>query len=555
MLQRSSASTALSYALDHSTPLPNWTLLPKFSSTLLSAPDTLLLPNNLDLSDKSSLSSTPSILKRRRPTPIPRTPTPLPPLVRKNSPFHFVPYTLISSPMNHSATSHSASSITSTPVMVSSTPTFVSEDTLCAPGTTDISSTTGTRASTPELVYPSPAYSPPPALFKLDIEDQDSDMSLEEGEILPELDLPGLTQLDNLLHKEVQTDSKVGVAASILREFLLKQFLHQKKSKSATSDGSNAPPSSPSVEGIALNLLEFAATAKAAADVLSSEDPSSSDDTFASTYEKADSTSVTSPSSTAASDPRQKKFSFADATKPSLWTPIGQHPGKDWTINCPGTAGYYPFPIPDAGHVIDASYVKFDLSPSYPQILGTHGKGLPVHYRLLRAKRSVTPAGPYSRQQIRLFDPSEPFNHWVLDALVPEGDKSLTASPRHYMWQRDQIRSTEAQLAALMSQMGRLTNDAQESLRDLELANAFARLTDQIDWSGNNNKSNNPEAHEAYIDTTRDAYNFPDVTPPVLDHKDKRCHRCGIRGHIRAKCPNRKKPYTKKGKNAKYWKD
>jgi len=172
---------------------------------------------------------------------------------------------------------------------------------------------------------------------------------------------------------------------------------------------------------------------------------------------------------------------------------------------------------------------------------------------------TINPAGPYTRQQIRLFKPIEPFVHWVEEALEIEGDHSLTAGVHHYMWQCKQIKSIEAQLTALLSEQGRLANDAQEVLKDLEYANAFTRVTDQIAWLKSRTLAPNSEAQDAYADLVHhnDIYcDTPDdLTIDIGDHKDKRCHRCGVRGHIRAKCPYRRKPRSKKSKNTKSWAD
>ena len=450
--------------------------------------------------------------------------------------------------------------------------TPASANSLAAPGITITRppSTTATRASTPDLQFPSPAQgeyifptppiSPPPALFRLDIEegeiDEDMDTDNDDSDqLLPALDLPPLQQLINHTTKEAATGSKVGISASIIQEFLLKQFLHQ-RNKSSTSDsadgnisqGSIAPPSSPSGDpdaDAAITLLEISATARAAAETMTSDDSTS--DSLASTYEK------NTPSLTSAStDPRKKKIIIEKKQVPR-WIPIGQHPGPGWTVNCPGTPYYHQFPIPDAGHLFDASYIKIDLNPAYPLIQGTHGKDMPIHSRLLRAKRTIfKPVPPYSSNMIQLFDSTQPFAFAVHNAIDQEGDLSLTASIRHYMWQREQIKSLEEQTITLMRQMESISNNAIETLADLENADAFNRVTNAMSYLGNDGPIKTAEAHDAYNKIMRaEDPTFNYVGEVEEDRMDKRCHKCGIRGHIRANCTYKKRPYSKRNRSAK----
>ena len=60
-----------------------------------------------------------------------------------------------------------------------------------------------------------------------------------------------------------------------------------------------------------------------------------------------------------------------------------------------------------------AEYVKYVMDPAYPLILGTMGKGDPIHSCLLRPHPKQHLPSPYSGTQQGFFRPKQPFKEWV----------------------------------------------------------------------------------------------------------------------------------------------
>jgi hypothetical protein len=62
---------------------------------------------------------------------------------------------------------------------------------------------------------------------------------------------------------------------------------------------------------------------------------------------------------------------------------IPDHPGEGWVPNDVHSPYYYHFELPTMYRGVVAKYVCYDLSPAYPLVLGTLGKGHPIHSHLL----------------------------------------------------------------------------------------------------------------------------------------------------------------------------
>jgi hypothetical protein len=241
------------------------------------------------------------------------------------------------------------------------------------------------------------------------------------------------------------------------------------------------------------------------------------------------------------------------------------HPGPDWTYNHPTSTDFVRFPIiHPSGNTLDATYVKYDLVPNPPQLLGSHGAGQPIHSQVLHPKRATHFIDSYTEQQKRLFDPKEPTTDWVIEACDVEGDKTLIAGVTHYMYLKRMTDATSAQIRNLMLQLSCDTSAALEALRDLENADAYRCLTAQIDWL---DKSDNyhSQAAKAYRDITAQdpAWGAPSPSSYPIPHTRRRCYHCRKLGHIVRDCPTMRKPKMVnkpqkrkgKGKKAVYWKD
>ena len=79
-----------------------------------------------------------------------------------------------------------------------------------------------------------------------------------------------------------------------------------------------------------------------------------------------------------------------------------------------------------------ADYIKYVVDPAYPLILGTMGKGAPIHSRLLCPHPKQCLPLPYSRAYKGFFCPDQPIKEWIDFTLTDENDYSLTARVYHY---------------------------------------------------------------------------------------------------------------------------
>ena len=244
-------------------------------------------------------------------------------------------------------------------------------------------------------------------------------------------------------------------------------------------------------------------------------------------------------------------------------------PDGDWHYNKPGARDFVPFPIiHPSGHVLDATYVKYDLVPNSPEILGSHGKGQPTHSQPLRPKRADRLVDRYTDRQARLFNIAEPVSKWIEQALLIEGDVTLTAGVHHYQYLKRTADLLSIQTKNLMYQLSTTSSAAAEALRDLQNADAFRRLTEQIDWM-DRPYFDDPLSQEeqSYRDIISSEVPPPSYKPPIhllhprIDtaspksledahkHANVRCHRCRERGHVVRNCPQVRtrppKPYAR----------
>jgi hypothetical protein len=181
-------------------------------------------------------------------------------------------------------------------------------------------------------------------------------------------------------------------------------------------------------------------------------------------------------------------------------------------------------------------------------------------------------ASPYTKSMRRIFDYAQPFAPWIEEALTMEQDDSLVAGVRHYQWHIKQARSLKEQIETLMSTCRRHITDADESIRDLEYANAYQCITIATNWV--KKSPADKEAHTAYDQIMYEddsSYNYGINNGTFLAHLPRaerleatastssttstdtgpRCHNCGTRGHIRRTCPYRRKPRFSKKKTKK----
>jgi hypothetical protein len=264
-----------------------------------------------------------------------------------------------------------------------------------------------------------------------------------------------------------------------------------------------------------------------------------------------------SPSPAASTDDSDSWSNAASAH--SSLTPIFEqlcdHPGEGWIPNLASCPYYHHFELPAMYGGVVAKYIKHDLTPAFPLILGTLGKGHPIHSRLLRARPVSYDSGPFTSDQRTFFDPNQPFKTWVDKALGSEDDPSLTAG----VYQRWYMEEEATRLYKLISDASRRLDEVEglstEILNDLWKANAFERLVTQVQWQDRDDEDDieDPvaDAFHPYALLTSAAQRPPPPPPKTnkyckvhgwSDHDSRdcktaaACHTCRRPGHRASQC-------------------
>jgi len=107
----------------------------------------------------------------------------------------------------------------------------------------------------------------------------------------------------------------------------------------------------------------------------------------------------------------------------------GVHPGPGWARNCEDRGINYIFIIPTdppQNHEI-APFVTIDWNTTSPELLGTRGKGCPVHAKHLHARADEFPRAALDRRQEFFFADNQTHSDGVDWAMRQEGDDTLHA--------------------------------------------------------------------------------------------------------------------------------
>jgi hypothetical protein len=232
-----------------------------------------------------------------------------------------------------------------------------------------------------------------------------------------------------------------------------------------------------------------------------------------------------------------------------------------WIYNVPGSSHHHAFLLPNKyGRLEDATFVRYDLKPSFPQVQGTHGKNMPIFSRLLRPIPTKTDRqpGPYSPLQRHLFSAEEPFLKWVEEAMDNIEDPTLKARVWQYCHCLKTAKATQESIIRLTGQLKTHMGHIQEALTDLQFADAFNRIVEEIKWQEEPNDPSISRAFDPIAATYRRYHPQPPVqvlrsiavtrtpascyrTPAaaIKKHCKLRCSRCRLMGHIKKHCPTR----------------
>jgi hypothetical protein len=269
---------------------------------------------------------------------------------------------------------------------------------------------------------------------------------------------------------------------------------------------------------------------------------------------------------------------------------LPDHPGEGWVPNDPNSPLYFHFELPAMYGGVVAKYIRYDLSPAYPLVLGTLGKGQPVHSRLLRPRPVLFTHGPFSSQQRNFFRPDQPFRKWVDQAVKDEADPSLVAGVYQYWYLQQKERQLNLLIKQTYDQLDEVEEHGEELMKDLSKANAFERIIVQMNWQGHDD-DDDPAAEEALHPYAKLLKGLPPPPPPAKnnlyckacgwhDHESRDCkstalchscrkpghsasqceltvcYRCDDTGHIARDCPfgrrrGRKRPLSRKARTNK----
>jgi hypothetical protein len=219
-----------------------------------------------------------------------------------------------------------------------------------------------------------------------------------------------------------------------------------------------------------------------------------------------------------------------DDSLANFFNQLLDHPGEGWVPNSPDSHLYFYFELPAMYRGTVAKYIRYDLSPAYPLVLGTLGKGHPIHSHLLRPRPVLFTRGPFSSAQRNFFHPDQPFKKWVDPALDNEADPSLTTGVYQYWHMEQKAQQLNSLLTQTYAQLDEVEDQEDELLKDLSKANAFERIMVQVQWQGRD--KSDKEDHEAAEALHKYAKTFKSLPPPSPPSKTNLyCKACDWHDH------------------------
>ena len=156
----------------------------------------------------------------------------------------------------------------------------------------------------------------------------------------------------------------------------------------------------------------------------------------------------------------------------------GVHPGPGWAHNCEDEGINFIFIIPTdplQRHEI-APFVTIDWNTTSPELLGTRGRGCPVHAKHLHAHADEFPRAALDRRQEFFFADNQTHSDGVDWAMWQEGDDTLRAEVIRHRAARTQVIRRARQVAELHEQLADEWIALADSTRHIARANGYRRL-------------------------------------------------------------------------------
>jgi len=160
----------------------------------------------------------------------------------------------------------------------------------------------------------------------------------------------------------------------------------------------------------------------------------------------------------------------------------GTHPGPGWAKNCEDHGINYVFLIPtDPPQRCEiAPFVTIDWNTASPELLGTRGRGYPVHSKPLHARADEFPRAAFDRRQEFFFADHQTHSDGVDWAMRQEGDDTLRAEVIRHRAMRSGVIRRARQVADLREQLADERIALAGSTYRLARANGYRRLRRHI---------------------------------------------------------------------------
>jgi len=211
----------------------------------------------------------------------------------------------------------------------------------------------------------------------------------------------------------------------------------------------------------------------------------------------------------------------------------GVHPGPGWHINFEDPGVHYMFQIPtdDAQRAEIAPFVMIDWNTTSPELLGTRGRGCPVHAKHLHARADEFPWPTFDRRQEFFFEERQTHSDGVDWAMQQEGDDTLRAEVIRNRAARAHVVRTARRIVDAREQLADERFTLLQSTRRLARANAYRRLRRHITSTLSPASSSLSSRHIHRIQEAVDSpWNW------TADKLSDECLWCKREGHTVANC-------------------
>jgi len=160
----------------------------------------------------------------------------------------------------------------------------------------------------------------------------------------------------------------------------------------------------------------------------------------------------------------------------------GVHPGPGWAKNCKDEGINFIFLIPTDSpqrHEI-VPFVSIDWSSTSPELLGTCGRGCPVHAKHLHARADEFPRAAFDCRQEFFFADNQTHSDGVDWAMRQEGDNTLHAEVIRHCAAHTKVIRCARQVAQMREQLADERFVLAESTCCLAHANSYHHLCRHI---------------------------------------------------------------------------